>query len=134
MLFEHKITLAEALTGVNFVITHLDGSKIRIKNNPGEVIKPDDLKTVAEKGLPFHKQPYKFGNLFVMFKVTFPDSVPIDKVPFLIKALPSPSTSADTDMDAETVLLTHFDEAKRNTKAGGGQQDDSDEEKEDSQG
>ena len=133
-MFEHKITLTEALTGVNFVITHLDGSKIRIKNNPGEVIKPDDLKTVAEKGLPFHKQPYKFGNLFVMFKVTFPDSIPIDKLPFLIKALPSTSADVDTDMDAETVLLTPFDEVQRNTKAAGGQQDDSDEEKEAGQG
>ena len=31
LLMEQKITLAEALTGVDFVLTHLDGSKIRIK-------------------------------------------------------------------------------------------------------
>ena len=60
---------------MELVVTHLDGSKIRIKNNPGEVIKPDDIKTVAGKGLPFHKQAFKFGNLFVMFKVTFPKSL-----------------------------------------------------------
>ena len=75
MLIEQEISLLEALTGVDFVVTHLDGSKIRIKNNPGEVIKPDDIKTVVEKGLPFHKSSFKFGNLFVMFKVTFPKSV-----------------------------------------------------------
>jgi len=55
---EKQITLHEALTGVDFVITHLDGTKIRIKNEPGEVIKPDDLKTVVGKGLPFHKKPF----------------------------------------------------------------------------
>lgn len=38
---EKEITLVEALTGLEFVITHLDGKKIRVKNNPGEVIKPD---------------------------------------------------------------------------------------------
>ena len=55
LLFEHKITLVEALTGVDFMLTHLDGTKIRIRNEPGEVIKPDDLKTIPDKGLPFHK-------------------------------------------------------------------------------
>ena len=46
MLIEKEINLLEALTGVDFVLKHLDGRKIRIKNKPGEVIKPDDIKTV----------------------------------------------------------------------------------------
>lgn len=75
LLIEQEITLLQALTGVDFQITHLDGSKIRIQNKPGEVIKPDDIKTVLGKGLPFHKQAFKFGNLFVLFKVTFPTSL-----------------------------------------------------------
>jgi DnaJ family protein A protein 2 len=57
------------------VLTHLDGKKIRIKNKPGEVIKPDEIKTVEGHGMPYHKQPFKFGNLFVVFKVTFPDTL-----------------------------------------------------------
>merc|ERR1712110_1154473 len=95
LFIEHRITLVEALTGINFVFTHLDGTKIRIRNEPGEVIKPDDIKTVPDKGLPFHKQPYKFGNLFIMFKVTFPDSVPVNQIAALKQALPGPATSAD---------------------------------------
>lgn len=31
--------------------------------------------TIEEKGLPFHKNSYKFGNLFVIFSVKFPDSM-----------------------------------------------------------
>jgi len=31
--------------------------------------------TIEDKGLPFHKNPYKFGNLFVLFKVIFPESM-----------------------------------------------------------
>lgn len=134
LLIEHKITLVEALTGVNFIVKHLDGTSIRIKNEPGEVIKPDDLKTVPDKGLPFHKQPFKFGNLFVMFKVTFPDSVPVDKLSLLQQALPAPATPADTDMDAETLILQPFEESQRNTKAGGGTRDHSDDEEEEEQG
>jgi DnaJ family protein A protein 2 len=46
LVMEKEITLIEALTGVDFVLQHLDGKKIRIKNNAGEIIKPDDVKTV----------------------------------------------------------------------------------------
>ena len=91
LLIEHKITLCEALTGVDFVLTHLDGTKIRIKNNPGEVIKPDDLKTVPDKGLPFHKSPFRFGNLFIKFNVTFPESINVAKLSNLTTALPGPA-------------------------------------------
>jgi DnaJ family protein A protein 2 len=41
LFMDKEITLVEALTGVEFVVTHLDNKKIRIKNNPGDVIKPD---------------------------------------------------------------------------------------------
>lgn len=74
-MIEKEITLLEALTGVDFILTHLDGRNIRIKNKPGEVIKPDEIKTVEGHGMPYHKQPYKFGNLFVVFKVTFPEEL-----------------------------------------------------------
>ena len=65
----------QALTGVDFVITHLDGRKIRVRNEPGNVIKPDDIKTVEGFGMPFHKTSYSTGNLFVLFKINFPDSL-----------------------------------------------------------
>jgi len=75
LLLEKEITLLEALTGVDFVLTQLDGKKIRVKNKLGEVIKPDDIKTVENHGMPFHKQTYKYGNLFIVFKVKFPTSL-----------------------------------------------------------
>ena len=104
--------MLEALTGVDFVLTHLDGSKIRIKNKPGEVIKPEDIKTVPDKGLPFHKSSYKFGNLFVMFKVKFPDTLQDAQVPNIAKAL-STMKKADAEMKdvVETVELKPFDES-----------------------
>lgn len=46
LMIEKEISLFEALTGVDFVITHLNLKKIRIKNKPGEIIKPDDIKTI----------------------------------------------------------------------------------------
>ena len=55
---DKEITLLEALTGVDFVFTHLDGRKVRIQNKPGEIIKPDDIKTVESMGMPYHKKIY----------------------------------------------------------------------------
>ena len=75
LLIEKEITLLEAITGVDFVVDFLDGSKFRVYNKPGSVIKPDSLMTVEDKGLPFHKNPYKFGNLFILFKVVFPETI-----------------------------------------------------------
>lgn len=89
LLIEKEITLLQALTGVDFVITHLDGTKLRIQNTPGEVIKPDDIKTVPEKGLPFHRSPYKFGNLYIVFKVSFPKTMPKALIPNIATALAS---------------------------------------------
>ena len=58
MVIEKEIPLLDALTGVDFTVTHLDGRHIRIKNNPGEVLKHDDIKVVEGMGMPFHKRVY----------------------------------------------------------------------------
>jgi len=72
LIIEKEISLIESLTGLDFVLTHLDGKKYRIKNTAGEIIKHDDIKTVEHLGMPFSKKTYTFGNLFIHFKVKFP--------------------------------------------------------------
>jgi len=110
-------------------VTHLDGSKIRVKNSPGEIIKPNDLKTITGKGLPFHKTDYKFGNLFVTFKVKFPTKLSTAEIDHAKKAL-GHMPKVDTEMDCkETCVLETYTESQRNTHANGGNEaNDSDEE------
>ena len=129
-MVEKDITLFEALTGVDFVIKHLDGKKIRIKNNPGEVIKPSDIKTVDGKGMPFHKQPYKFGNLFIVFKITFPDTLTQAQMSKINEALSFLKRKQDVDMDvSETCKLIAFEESHKNSHHEGGKEgNNSDEE------
>jgi DnaJ homolog subfamily A member 2 len=38
LFMEKEITLYEALTGLDFILVHLDGRKVRIRNSPGKVI------------------------------------------------------------------------------------------------
>lgn len=82
--------------------THLDGTKIRIKNNPGDVIKPDSIMTVEEKGLPFYRKSFQFGNLYIIFKVTFPKQVGPTELKLLSTTLGGPK-SADTDMNDDSI-------------------------------
>ncbi len=70
---EKKITLCEALTGSEFTIKHLDGSEIVVQSDHASIIKPGEIKMLEDKGMPFHKQSYKNGTLFVMFEIIFPN-------------------------------------------------------------
>ena len=70
-----EISLFDSLTGVDFTITHLDERIVRIQNKPGEIIKPDSTMTCPDLGMPFHKTPYKNGNLYIKFTIKFPDKI-----------------------------------------------------------
>ena len=39
------------------------------------IIKPNTLMTVEGLGMPYHKTPYKYGNLFINFKIKFPEKL-----------------------------------------------------------
>jgi len=147
---EKEITLIEALTGLDFILVHLDGRKIRIKNNPGEVIKPDDIKTVEHMGMPFAKKTYMFGNLFIHFKIKFPATMDVKNMGIISEALQETnkksgrknsggkkeeSKNGDVPVD-ETVEMKTFEEHHRNLHHGGGDRgnDSEEEEEEDSHG
>ena len=48
LYIKKKITLYEALTGVYFQIDHLDGTKIDVMTQPGEIVKPGKTLPVLE--------------------------------------------------------------------------------------
>jgi len=117
LFMEKEITLLEALTGVNFVIDFLDGTKFKVVNKPGAVVKPDSIMTIEEKGLPFHKNTYKFGNLFILFRVVFPETMNSSQMKEVSTSLAGMKTKKiDEEMDeAETVKLISYSEDQKNT-------------------
>ena len=68
--------------------------------------------TVEEKGLPFFKKSYQFGNLFILFTVKFPDQFNKDQVSQIQNVLSGQAQKqkTDVDMDAETCVLKPFAE------------------------
>ncbi|XP_077286234.1 dnaJ homolog subfamily A member 2-like [Arctopsyche grandis] len=70
----HTVGLTEALCGFSYIMKHLDGRDLLIKNEPGNVIKPGDIKGIKGEGMPHFKNPFEKGNLYIEFAITFPDN------------------------------------------------------------
>jgi DnaJ family protein A protein 2 len=105
-----SITLLEALTGFQMVVTHLDGRKLIIKNKPGEIIKPvvegRGLKAVRGEGMPTLKNPFVKGNLFILLDIVFPETLEEGVVGELKKLLPVPAEKQVDENDHSYEL--HF--------------------------
>lgn len=86
--------------------------------------------------MPFHKQTYKSGNLFLLFKIKFPDNMNDHNMDLIRKALSFQKKKEDTDMEVdETVKMKAYHDTHKNTHAGGGERgNDSDEEEDEGHG
>jgi len=76
LILQKEISLCEALTGVDFTFTHLDGSRVRVRSQAGEILGPKSVKEVPGEGMPvLGHERYMRGALFVAFEVDFPESL-----------------------------------------------------------
>lgn len=132
LLIQKKLTLNEALCGFQWKITHLDGREVVITSKPGEVIKAESeggkpfVKIVPNEGMPSHGNPFVKGNLYVVFRVDFPQDGELDEaaVATLKKVLPGPSM--EVEFDEETAEIVHLENADvKNFGKGGVQNHDS---------
>tara|TARA_Y100000816_G_scaffold244551_1_gene192204 strand:- start:1272 stop:2432 length:1161 start_codon:yes stop_codon:yes gene_type:complete len=69
-----SVSLAEALCGYEFSLTHLDGRVLLIKTRPGAVLNPTCTKIIRGEGMPTVLNPFIRGDLLVKFDVYFPES------------------------------------------------------------
>lgn len=134
LVMEKHVSLRDALCGVKFAIKHLDDRNIIIKTEPGQVLKPNALKMIAGEGMPLWKRPFEKGRLFILFKVTFPETLDANACKLLGQALPTgPVEKIPTGENVEdchnAMVETSIDEfGKINYAAETGNTYDSDEE------
>jgi DnaJ family protein A protein 2 len=76
LLVEQPISLTNALSGYEFTIQTLDRRLLVIRETAGKpgskIVKPDSIKMIPNEGLPSRSSGRR-GNLYVKFKVDFPD-------------------------------------------------------------
>ena len=56
----------------------MDGKKYVIKSKEGKPIGLGGKKKVGKLGMPFYRNPSKYGNLIIEFEVEFPEDLKIN--------------------------------------------------------
>lgn len=131
LIMDKKITLQEALCGLEFTIKHLDDRVLYVRSKPGSIIKPGDIKQIDGGGMPKLKSPYEKGNLYIKFEIEFPKELNESARKALASVLPSPPSIGPIAMDdVEEVTLTDADVRSRQQHGGSRRQEayESDEE------
>lgn len=126
LLYKCKISLLESLIGFNISFNHLDGRRILIESNPDKIIQPETLKTVEGLGMPFFNSPDKYGNLYIDFKIVFPDKLDKDQKKNLCEILKNEKINIVDDLskDIEKYHLVDYNEEKINSDYNGGKKGD----------
>lgn len=70
--FTARISLRQALCGTVIKVPTLAGETLTI-STIGEVVKPNTVKRLQGRGLPFTKEPSRKGDLLVAFDIQFPN-------------------------------------------------------------
>ncbi|CAK6951014.1 dnaJ homolog subfamily A member 4 [Scomber scombrus] len=114
LIMKMSIKLVEALCGFKKTVQTLDNRTIVITSQPGEVIKPDDVKCVQNEGMPIYRDPYDRGQLIIQFEVEFPekDWLPEHLMYQLERLLPPREDVTITD-EMEEVDLCEVDVRKQ---------------------
>ena len=79
-----NILLSEALCGVKFVISHLDGREIMFRTD--EIINPNQEYYVRDEGLFIDE--FNKGDLILNFNIIYPDILNDERKVYLKKILP----------------------------------------------
>jgi len=112
LVYEHTITLVEALTGFEFYLTHLDGRIIHVQSEPDTIIKPDgDIKVIENEGMPYRNNPSLKGHLYIELSVEFPEKLTHEQQKGLERVLPfrKPLPKLADDIIVETLTATSVD-------------------------
>lgn len=102
-----NIGLAEALCGFQMVVKHLDGRDLLIKYPAGKVIEADTLRLIEGEGMPTYRRTFDKGDLYVKFKIEFPDNNFLDesRLKTLETHLPTRPTQPTIPQESEEVYL-----------------------------
>lgn len=120
LIMEKTISLVEALCGFKFVVKQLDGRQLIVSSRPGEVIKPNDVKSIPGEGMPTWKRPFDKGFLFIQFTVEFPQMLSNEQSHLLNQILgPRPHIMLPSGEDVEEVDMIDYSPEQAHARTNG---------------
>jgi len=84
------VNIVDALLGIKFVITHLNGKEIALQVPSGSIVSTGDLFKLKGQGMPKESEG-EYGDLYIQFNVIFPTEISEDQKVNLINALGKPT-------------------------------------------
>ena len=84
LIMNKNVLLSEALCGLKFVISHLDGREILFRTD--EIINPNQEYYVRDEGLFIDE--FNKGDLIINFNIIYPDILSDERKLYLKKILP----------------------------------------------
>ena len=103
LLVKQKISLVHALTGGEFVISHLDGRKLVVKTTPHSVLSTGSVLLLRNEGMP--RKNGTRGNLYVIVTVSMPTTLSAENRKELQKVLGTPShVKLETTHSSEVIV------------------------------
>lgn len=100
LVYKHKLSLAEALTGYRFPLKNVDGKTLVLESSEGEIVDAGSLQVVPGAGMPKGNRPDgDRGDLYVMFDVEMPKSISTEDAEKLKEVLSAKETSTTIPKD-----------------------------------
>lgn len=107
---EKSILLLEALTGLQFPLKSVSGEKIVVESKPGEIITNESVHVLRGLGLPLKNTPSECGDLYITYKIAFPEEISGDRRDILRKLLPGRTPLPDKILGYTKKILEVIDE------------------------
>lgn len=73
IIYYYPITLGDSIIGTTINFKNMIGEKITYKEN--KIIKENSYHIIKNKGMPIKKQVNKFGNLYVIYNIKYPNKI-----------------------------------------------------------
>ena len=88
LIMEKKVALIEALSGFAFNLDLLNEKTVTIKSDLGTIINNGSIMKIEGLGMPHHNNAMVLGDLYIKFKVQFPETITKNQVEVLQTVLP----------------------------------------------
>jgi len=79
LVYTHRVSLTEALTGFTATVPTLDGKDVSV-NFKSRVVSPGMTHSITGAGMPVLGKEGKFGDLIIRFEIEFPKALSQEQV------------------------------------------------------
>ena len=80
LFIRRNISLLQSLTGAEVTLDHLNGERVKLQSEVGDILSPDCVRCVDNLGMPVYNAEGRFGKLYVQLNVDFPKGLTSEQI------------------------------------------------------